>query len=274
MNIAIFFFLIFKIRLITEDDLAAAVLIGFKSYIRLMRRLQEDYRLEPAGSHGVWGLDDYHCLTFLWGASQLCDHEYIFPSSIHNTDILREESDEYLYLEGIAFIRHIKSSASFGETSPMLNDISSLGDWKRVMAGLVRLFEGEVLFKLPVVQHLLFGSILKCTWIPSTADMFSTSHYHQVSGITPHAPPMNVEARGTPWARPVSGVMGTTGAVRPIGVGGIEARAPWATTRPVASTEAPWAVHLPPSNTNTTTTTTTSNNNNTTTAIQSDDNSI
>lgn len=38
----------------------------------------------------------------------------------------------------------------FGEHSPMLNDISQLDSWTRVLTGLTRMYEGEVLGKLQV----------------------------------------------------------------------------------------------------------------------------
>ena len=74
--------------------------------------------------------------------------------------MLEAHHQDYLYLSCIRCIRQTKVGAPFSETSPMLNDISQLGDWARVVAGLMRLFRGEVLLKLPVVQHLVFGSLL------------------------------------------------------------------------------------------------------------------
>ena len=89
--------------------------------------------LEPAGSHGVWGLDDYHFLPFLLGAAELVNHEEVkLPEYIHKENIVNKYHHEYMYLHCIKFIREIKTGY-FGEHSPMLNDISGAASWDKVM---------------------------------------------------------------------------------------------------------------------------------------------
>lgn len=141
------------------EDSQALVTKVFARYLHLMRRVQKTYWLEPAGSHGVWGLDDYHFLPFLWGSSQLAGHPSIRPSSIHSDDVLAMYSEEFLYLSAIKFVKEVKKGP-LGETSPMLNDISGVPGWAKVNAGMIKMYQAEVLGKFPIMQHMLFGSLL------------------------------------------------------------------------------------------------------------------
>ncbi|XP_038972466.1 serine/threonine-protein phosphatase 2A activator-like [Phoenix dactylifera] len=156
--------------LIREEDYPALVIRVFVAYLELMRRLQITYCLEPAGSHGVWGLDNYHFLPFIFGSAQLIDHKYMKPKSIHNQDILDNFSHEYIYLACVAFVKKVKKGV-FAEHSPMLDDISAVPTWSKVNSGMLKMYKAEVLEKVPIMQHFVFGLLIK--WY----------HFHRSVGI-------------------------------------------------------------------------------------------
>ncbi|CAG8519450.1 5474_t:CDS:2 [Ambispora leptoticha] len=142
-----------------QEDFSSLVLKVFVRYLELIRRLQRVYMLEPAGSHGVWGLDDHQFLPYYWGSAQLRDHRRIKPKSILSDDIIEAYGDEYMYLACIRFIKEVKRGP-FHEHSPLLYDISAVPLWAKINSGLLKMYVDEALKKVPVVQHFLFGSLL------------------------------------------------------------------------------------------------------------------
>lgn len=154
------------VKAITADDYLYLAVVVFPRYIKVMRRLQRVYWLEPAGLHGVWGLDDYHFLPFLLGAGQLAPHPHMKPKLIHNKELVEMYATRYMYFECIDFVNHIKTIPNHqGELLlrwhlPMLDDISAAKLWSKINDGMIKMYKAEVLGKLPIIQHFMFGSLI------------------------------------------------------------------------------------------------------------------
>ena len=134
----------------------------------------------------------------VFGSAQLRTHKYLRPKAIHDADILEEFSKDYMYLSYIRyinsvstvflllFIQHLTSSenalqiktASLRWHSPMLDDISGVKSWDKVNSGMLKMYQAEVLAKLPVAQHFLFGQLLPYPETPELETHHSESDVH------------------------------------------------------------------------------------------------
>ncbi|XP_065674728.1 serine/threonine-protein phosphatase 2A activator isoform X2 [Hydra vulgaris] len=159
---AFIFFLcgLHKILVLTDQDKLATVIIIFNKYLEVCRKLQTVYRMEPAGSQGVWGLDDFQFMPYIWGSSQLIGNtEEIKPQDIPSDSMAAKYSNSYLFFGCIRYLLTVKSGP-FAEHSNVLWGVSSVAYWDKVNSGLLRMYQAEVLSKFPVIQHFFFGSLM------------------------------------------------------------------------------------------------------------------
>lgn len=161
---------LFELRFFEASVTGAEVLAIFSKYYDLVRRLILVYNLEPAGSHGVWGLDDHFHFIYILGAAQFnlpkddkSGHlsQFIPPVlQVLTPHTLNSLKLRNLYVNAIAFIFKIKLGP-ISEHSPMIFNIhKSVSLWKKVELGLMKMYFDEVLDKFPVVQHFWFGQSL------------------------------------------------------------------------------------------------------------------
>lgn len=117
-----------------------------------MRNLILTYTLEPAGSHGVWGLDDHSFLPYILGSAQYSPPIDVgsqvptegslkgapSPVKVAKKDSVEDYRSTNLYFSAIGFIFDVKSGP-FWEHSPTLYDISGIKDgWAKI--NKVRIF--------------------------------------------------------------------------------------------------------------------------------------
>ena len=216
------------------------------TYLALIRRLIKTYTLEPAGSHGVWGLDDHSFLPYIFGSAQYgppitptsqtptegSRENAPNPGDVAKTSAVNRERDKNLYFGAIGFIYDVKKGP-FWEHSPMLYDISGVrAGWGKINKGMIKMYNAEVLSKFPVVQHFPFGGLFSWEQDPNAPP-----------------PPASVHTSSQP-IRDGPSVSLPNASARPTPQEG--AKAPWASSHsmsgPLGGTKAPWAPQTPKTN--------------------------
>ena len=138
-------------------------LVVFREYVSVVRFITSRYKMEPAGSHGVWGLDDYHHLPFLFGAAELIGHESDACAPREMFDRCESLAESSLFAYCLSHIKATKCKyAPFHEVSPIMSDLlSRLENWTLVCYGLMQMYKTEVLAKKPIMQHFYFSKYLR-----------------------------------------------------------------------------------------------------------------
>ncbi|KAL8940767.1 MAG: hypothetical protein Q9216_002647 [Gyalolechia sp. 2 TL-2023] len=209
-------------------------------YLRLVRRLIKTYTLEPAGSHGVWGLDDHSFLPYLFGSAQYGPaiseadqtptegslRDAPDPADVTKPVAVERERTKNMYFSAIGFIYDVKRGP-FWEHSPMLYDISGVrAGWAKINKGMIKMYMAEVLSKFPIVQHFYFGSLFSWDKDPDAVPPPTTAH----ASTQPRTQPANPVSQGSPALGPPRDDIG------------VPDRGKTAmTSTPFVGTAAPWA---------------------------------
>lgn len=152
---------------VTQDKLQAFVeAYGFDvlslfahKYLRLCRKIQTKFRLEPAGSRGVYNMDDFQFLPFLFGAAQLNGIKYIPTSNFYQPDQVDMFKNDYILFEAVDFILNNKRGP-FNEHSYTLWGFTNLGSWENIFRRIRLKFTDDILGPFPIIQHFLFGAYI------------------------------------------------------------------------------------------------------------------
>ncbi|KAL4263905.1 Serine/threonine-protein phosphatase 2A activator [Pleurotus pulmonarius] len=177
------------------DEERDLVLRVFVRYLKLCWRLQDVYRLEPAGSHGVWGLDDSSFLGYIFGSGQLRDQNEIPVAAVLHPPLPATN----LYFMSIMRIHEVKRGPFHEHSSQLYAIATGVPNWRKVNSGLFKMYEAEVLAKRVVVQHIPLGGILEWDPIPPSAMVPNSST--RAPWLSPGAEPLN-PPMSTGWLTP------------------------------------------------------------------------
>lgn len=98
------------------------------------------------------------------------------PGDVTKAKAVERERIKNMYFGAVGFIYDVKTGP-FWEHSPQLYDISGVkAGWGKINKGMLKMYNGEVLSKFPVVQHFRFGSLFSWERDPNAVAPLVSAH--------------------------------------------------------------------------------------------------
>lgn len=85
--------------------------------------------------------------------------------------VVEQNKSEYMLFGCIDYILQVKTGP-FHEHSNQLWNISGVETWTKVNSGLIKMYKGEIISKFPIIQHVLFGSLISIKQVERVASTF------------------------------------------------------------------------------------------------------
>ncbi|KAF9764473.1 Serine/threonine-protein phosphatase 2A activator [Nosema granulosis] len=112
-----------------------------KVYFRVVRSFLNKFNIEPAGSQGIWGIDDYQILPYVFGSSEL----------FNSSRSVFELDAKYCYIECL------KSSKN--KKSLVLQSFRNKR-WVDINRTLLNMYDLQIFKKNVITQHFIYSEFL------------------------------------------------------------------------------------------------------------------
>lgn len=144
-------FLCFLKCLVDKNEMQLnEVFLTLKEYFRVIRLFIKKFDVEPAGSKGTWGLDDYQLLPFILGSGELRGNKITFFELIDNSD--------YCFGEALNYVIEVKGK-DISVHSPLLYSYKDY-EWDKLNLILLEMYDESIFRNKVVNQHFIYTDLL------------------------------------------------------------------------------------------------------------------
>lgn len=129
----------------------------FKQYFDIVRKYIFKFNIEPAGSNGMFAIDDYQFLPFLFGSAELIETDVKFDDILNN---LKDKT--HMFAEQLYFCERHKCRAGelpFSRHSPVIYSLRN-SKWSFINEKMLEEIRNKVFDRFVVMQHFKFSIFL------------------------------------------------------------------------------------------------------------------